>query len=268
MRINGTGSAFLNIRQTDNKLKKTLEQLASGKRINSAKDDPASSALVSGLQNKVRGLNQANRNISYGSGALQAASGALSQQSEQLQRLRELAVQASNGALSDSDRRNLQEEFDQGVQQIDSIARNTSFGNTKLLDGSFSADIQSGTEKGQTSSVAIGSSTANALGINTAGISTQDSAQNALDKIDSALSQINSLQASIGAQENALEFRQNANAVQAENALAAQSEAGDADYAQAAAELQKLSILKEAQISTEKVKQTSQQSLVKKLLGD
>ena len=134
MQISGT-SRYL--QQSNQKMKSLFDQLSSGKKINSAKDDPSTMALMNSLESSTRGLEAANRSIGYAQGALDTAGSALNQQAESLQRARELALQASNGTLSDTDRGNLQKEFTQVVQGIDTTSSQTSFAGKNLLDGSF-----------------------------------------------------------------------------------------------------------------------------------
>jgi flagellin len=265
MRIDG--SVFFQLNDTTKKLNQTFQQLSSGNKINSAKDDPAGLALVNALAAASSGLTAANNNISTASNVLDTASGALDSTSENLQRLREIAVQASNGTLNDSDRANLQNEYDQVLQSIDQTASQTNFNGTNLLDGSFNQTVQTGPNAGQETNINIGSASTSALGVNVTGVSTQSSAQDALASIDSAISQVNSLRANIGASQSALEFTQNANSVQNENLQAAKSQVADTDFAEAQSDLAKLSIKQQAQISTLKAQLNSQKALSDKLFG-
>ncbi len=262
-----SSSFNFNLEQTTKKLNKTLTQLSTLKRINSASDDPAGSALAQSLTSDISGLSAANQGISMSQSALETASGAASAITDSLQRLREIAVQASNGTLNANDRANLQNEFDQVVQGIDQIAKTTSFNGQNLLDGSFSESIQTGSQSGQSTSLNLGSLTASSLGINTSGVATQSAAQDALGQIDSAISQVNNVSSQIGASYNSLDFTQNSNSVTIENLSAARSQTEDADLAELQSDLSKLKVQQAAQIAAQKAKDDGQKSYFKKLLG-
>lgn len=263
----GSSGILRNLLNTQNKLKNNFSRLSSGRR-SSASSDPAGLAIASGLESQVRSLNRANQSIQYTQGALQTADGALSSVSSDLQRLRELAVQASNGSLSDQDRSNLQQEFDQVVSNIDQTASQTSFGDQSLLDGSFSQEVQTGSEAGQTQTVSIDSASSTALGINAEGVSTQEAAQDALSAIDSAIEEVNSSRANIGAQQNALEFRSSTNSVQSENLAAAQSQIQDVDLAAELTELSKNKLQLKAQIAALRAEKETFQSFSNELFGN
>jgi len=269
MRINDSSSSISilsQLRENNKKLSKTFEQLASGKRVNSAKDDPAALALASSLESSLRGIETANQGISYSQGALNTAAGGLSSTLDSLQRARELAVQSANGTLSDSDRNNLQTEYDQVLENIDSVASQTSFGGTSLLDGSFSSDVLTGAD-GQTQNISVESASAASLGVSTSGIATQSAAEDAIESIDSAIASVNSQLASIGASQNALEFSSNANDVAKENLAAAQSNAVDADFGQLASQLSQQKIQQAAQLAVLKAEQETKKSFYKSLLA-
>lgn len=134
-----------------NKLGTAMERLSSGLRINSAKDDAAGLAISSRMTTQITGLNVAQRNANDGISLAQTAEGALSTIGNNLQRIRELAVQSRNATNSDDDRASLQKEVAQLKAEIDRVAENTSFNDTKLLDGSFTSKaFQVGANQGQT----------------------------------------------------------------------------------------------------------------------
>ncbi len=113
-----------------------MERLSSGKRINSAKDDAAGSAIVSRLTSQVKGLNQAVRNANDGISLVQTAEGALSESTNILQRMRELSVQSANGTYTSGNRTTLNAETQQLVKELDRISSSTNFNGLNLLDGS------------------------------------------------------------------------------------------------------------------------------------
>ena len=147
----------------------SLERLSSGLRINSAKDDAAGLAIANRFTSQINGLNQAARNAADGISLAQTAEGALQEVTNNLQRIRELAVQASNATNSAADRAALQSEVDQLVSEIDRVSNTANFNGVKLLDGSFTSQtFQVGATEGETVAVSsIIDSNTNALGENT-----------------------------------------------------------------------------------------------------
>ncbi|EAT12536.1 hypothetical protein HF888_12040 [Bermanella marisrubri] len=153
-----------------------LQRLSSGLRINSAKDDAAGLAISTRFNSQIRGLNVAQRNAGDGISLAQTAEGALGSMNDNLQRIRELAVQSANATNSDVDREALQAEVSQLVSEISRTADETAFNGRKLLDGSFAATFQIGANAGQTLDVSIAELTADKLGASDAvGISSQGS---------------------------------------------------------------------------------------------
>lgn len=127
-------NAQRNLNSSQGSLASSLQRLSSGLRINSAKDDAAGLAISSRMSSQINGLNQATRNANDGISLAQTAEGALSSVGEALQRMRSLAVQSSNATNTATDRQALQKEVDQLVQQINTVATQTSFNGVKLLD--------------------------------------------------------------------------------------------------------------------------------------
>jgi flagellin len=154
-----------NLSHNTKALSRAMERLASGSRINNAGDDAAGLAVSEGLRSQVRGLQQAIRNANDGIGFLATAEGALAESTNIAQRIRELAIEAANGTISDNDRSNLNSETQQLISEFDRIATSTEFNGVFLLDGSFSTtDLQVGTRKGQTIQFTIGNARSSALG--------------------------------------------------------------------------------------------------------
>lgn len=146
-------------------LDRATERLSSGQRVNSAKDDAAGLAIANRMTSQVRGLDQAVRNANDGVSLVQTAEGALQESTNILQRMRELAVQSSNGIYTDSDRVTLNAESKQLKSELDRIASTTSFNGKNLLDGSFgSTNLQVGALSGQTMELKVGSFGTSQLG--------------------------------------------------------------------------------------------------------
>ncbi len=147
-------------------LDQASERLASGKRINTAADDAAGLSISNRMTSQIRGLDQAVRNANDGISLIQTAEGALDESTNILQRMRELAVQSSNGIYSDSDRATLDAEVQQLVSELDRIAETTSFNGQKILDGSQgTVDLQVGSERAETISFEIEAVNSSTLGL-------------------------------------------------------------------------------------------------------
>ena len=159
-------TAQRNLTSSQNMLSSSLERLSSGLRINSAKDDAAGLAISERFTAQIRGLNQGVRNANDGISLAQTAEGALKEVSNNLQRIRELAVQSANSTNSASDRTALQEEVAQLVAEIDRVAANTKFNGTALLDGTFTNKaFQVGADAGETVTISsITSAQTSAIG--------------------------------------------------------------------------------------------------------
>lgn len=157
--------AARNLSKAQSGLEVSMARLSSGLRINSAKDDAAGLGIASRMTSQIRGLDQASRNANDGISAAQTAEGALRQNSDILQRIRELAVQAANDTNSASDRSSLQAEVSQLQSELDATANNTAFNGRKLLDGSFSGAVfQVGANSGQTITLTIGNAQTSNIG--------------------------------------------------------------------------------------------------------
>ena len=159
-------TAQRNLNGSQGSLATSMQRLSSGLRVNSAKDDAAGLAIAERMNAQTRGLNVAGRNANDGISLAQTAEGALGKVGDMLQRMRELAVQSSNATNSSDDRKALQAEVNQLRDEIDRVAKNTSFNGQKLLNGSFSAaTFQVGANSGETITVAaLTNSSADGLG--------------------------------------------------------------------------------------------------------
>jgi flagellin len=157
-------NAQFNLNKVNQEMEKAMEQLSSGKRINSAGDDAAGIAIASRMESQIRGLNQAMRNAADGQSLVDTAEGAMDEISNMLQRMRELALQASNDTNSDNDRESLNLEIDALMDEIDRVVTTTAFNGKNILDGSAELNFQIGSQAGQNMNVAINSMGTNALG--------------------------------------------------------------------------------------------------------
>ena len=161
-----------------------LQRLSSGLRINSAKDDAAGLAISTRFESQIKGLGVAMRNAGDGVSLAQTAEGALGSMTENLQRIRELALQAANGTNSAADREALQAEAALLIEEIGRVSTDANFNGVNLLDGSLTTSFQVGANAGETISVSIGKLTADTLGVsNKSGVSSTSTA-NALSSGD------------------------------------------------------------------------------------
>jgi flagellin-like hook-associated protein FlgL len=166
-------NAYRNLSVTDGQMSKSLEKLSSGFRINRAADDAAGLAISEGLRSQIGGLKVAVRNTQDGISVVQTAEGALTETHSILQRMRDLSVQAANdGGMNTDAKGNIQSELSQLKSELDRIANTTTFNGKKLLDGSFNAAFQVGSNSGETISFAVGSvgKGMNASGLGVSGV--------------------------------------------------------------------------------------------------
>ena len=240
-----------------------MEQLSTGKRINSSGDDAAGMAIGESMTAQVRGLNQAVRNANDGINLLQTAEGAMTEQSNMLQRMRELAVQSNNGTLSTTQQGYLQTEFNALTTQISTIASNTTWNGLSVMAASANTfAFQVGTSSGQTFSVTISGTVAAAGALSIAGlvISTTTSstaASTAITTIDSAIDYINNVRATIGASINRLTYAADNLTNISQNVQASRSAIVDTDYATASTQLSRAQIVQQA--ATAMLAQANQQ---------
>ncbi len=219
------------LRRSTLDLNKTLERLSSGLRINRAADDAAGLAIAEAFRSIVRGSNVAQRNAQDGVSLVQTAEGALSETTNILQRIRELAVQAANGTQSNDNRSAINTEVQQLLEQIDKIATQTEFNGIYILSATQSVILQVGAYSGQVLTIAVSGAKTNDLGVNAINVATQTGAVAAIATIDSAIKSVNTLRATLGAYQNRLEFTINTLAIQEENSAASESAIRDADIA-------------------------------------
>ena len=239
-----------------------MQQLATGSRINAAKDDAAGLSLSQNMTSQVRGLNQAVRNANDGINLLQTADGALVETSNMLQRMRELAVQSSNATNSSSQRTYLNNEFASLQNEITRIATNTTWNNASVFGTTTGTanvmNFQAGINSGQLISVSIASVDAVNLGVMTAAaIATFTGAQASLDLIDVAIDKVNNARSAIGATMNQLSYSADNMTNISTNIAASRSTIQDTDYATASAQLAKNQIISQA--ATAMLAQANQQ---------
>ncbi len=237
---------------------KNMEKLSSGERINRAGDDASGLAVSEKMRSQIRGLNQASKNIQNGVSFIQTTEGYLTETTDILQRVRELAVQAANGIYSDEDRMQIQVEVSQLVAEVDRIASVAQFNGMNMLTGRFAEggetmQFQIGANVDQNARVYIGTITASALNLKGAqggeeqiSISSPDEANMTLATVDAALTKVNKQRADLGAYQNRFELAARGVNIAAENTQAAESRIRDTDMASEMVEFTKNQILTQA----------------------
>jgi len=230
-----------NLTDTQNSLFKALERLSSGRSLNRASDGAALLSISNNLQAEITAFNQAIENASSGVNLANTAEGGLSSTSDNLLRLRELTVQAGNGALDSTALQAIQDEADQIVSEIDATGNNTQFADQHLLDGGTdgtrSFSFQIGSQANQQVDLEVDDFTASGLSLSGIDLTTSEGQENALGAIDQAISDVSSQRAELGAFSNRLEGTINSLGVASENLAAAESRIGDTDYAAELAQL-------------------------------
>ncbi len=252
-------NAQRNLNKSQGAMGLAIQRLSSGLRINSAKDDAAGMAVAEGMTSKIRGLNVAARNANDGISLAQTAEAALGQITDNMQRIRELAVQSANGTLGDTERGYLQTEVDELTAEITRIIDDTEFNGSKLFATSGTVDIQVGANSGEKITITTTSLTGlNAYGSGTGviDISTQSAAEAVLDTasasttgIDADIGTVINTRSEMGAVQNRFEsVIANINAYK-EGLQAARSRITDTDYAAETANLARTQVLQQAGIA-------------------
>jgi len=253
-----------------------MQQLSTGNRVNSAKDDAAGLAIGQNMTSQIRGLNMAVRNLNDGVNMMQTAEGAMVESANMLQRMRELAVQAMNGTYSNLQRAYLDDEFQALGVQINRISSDTKWNDQTLLNGALSTNgvdttgagtrtyiFQAGKDAGQTITVTIGAMNLTTLGVavsslgGTFSISTVAQSTLTLTNIEAALENINGQRAQIGAAMNQMAYGADNLTNISSNATQSRSTIMDTDYALASTQLAKTQIISQA--ATAMLAQANQQ---------
>ena len=245
---------------TNSNIQKDMEKLSSGMRINRAGDDASGLAVSEKMRSQIRGLNQASQNASNAISFIQTTEGYLQSTTDIVQRIRELAVQSSNGIYTDEDRMQIQVEISQLVAEVDRIASQAQFNGMNMLTGRFakatgentvtaSMWFHIGSNMDQRTQVFIGTMTSTSLGLKELGSETimslaaPDDANRAIGTLDEALKKLNKQRADLGAYQNRLEHTVNGINIGAENLQAAESRIRDTDMAAQMVEFTKNQVL-------------------------
>ncbi|MFN3566731.1 MAG: flagellin [Burkholderiaceae bacterium] len=235
-------NAQRNLNASQAAMTSAVQRLSSGLRVNSAKDDAAGLAIAERINARVRGMNVAMRNAADGISLAQTAEGALGAIGNNLQRMRELAVQAANATAS-GDLAALDAEYQQLVAENTRLVAVTSFNGQALLSTAATLTFQVGAGTTANDRIDV---TVSALSITSGDLTTTANAQTAIGNMDTALNTVNSLRATFGATQSRFEAVISGLQVAAENAEASRSRIMDADYAAETAALTRAQILQQA----------------------
>jgi flagellin len=259
-------------RMADAMLRTSMERLSTGKRINAAMDDAAGLAIASKMTSSIRGMNQAVRNSNDGISLTQTAEGSLSEVTNMLQRVRELAVQSASGTYAASDRTNLNAEVTQLKAQITNVLATTEFNGTRIFNSAATGntytaqagaiDIQTGSKSGDTLTVSF---TALADLAATTAVDTVANASTALTNVDTALAAVAGTRASLGAAQSRLESTVNNLTNNVTNLSDARSRIEDADFSAESTALAKAQILSQASTAMLAQANQSQQGVMQLL---
>lgn len=263
------------LRSVSNSQSRSSERLSTGLRINRASDDAAGLAISEKMRSQIRGLDQATTNAQDGISLVQTAEGAMQESQAILQRMRELAVQAGNDTLEDTDRDKIQEEISLLIEELDAISTRTEFNGRTLLDGSLDGRaesegegqglwIQTGANGGQGITIHIPDLSSESLGVTEVNVTVTDVVSDededgnvvgpgqsitseALEAIDAAISLVSSARSVLGAGQNRLDHTINSLEVSSENLSAANSRIQDTDMAKEMMRLTQANVLQQAE---------------------
>jgi len=242
---------------------KSMEKLSSGMKINRAGDDASGLAVSEKMRSQIRGLNQASQNAENGISFIQTTEGYLQETTDIVQRIRELAVQSSNGIYSDEDRMQIQVEVSSLIAEVDRVASAAQFNGMNMLTGRFARPtgenvvtasmwFHIGANMDQRTQVYIGTMSASALGLRNVGdesimtLQTPEEANRAIGTLDEALKKINKQRADLGAYQNRLDMTIKGLDIGAENLQASESRIRDTDMASTMVEFTKDQVLSQA----------------------
>ncbi|MCJ2186847.1 flagellin N-terminal helical domain-containing protein [Novosphingobium beihaiensis] len=257
----------MNASNSASKMQSTvMERLSTGKRINGSKDDAAGLAIATSMTSSIKGMSQGIRNANDGISLAQTADGALSEVTNMMQRVRELAVQSSSGTYQNTDRDAMQSEVSALTSQISDVLSQTKFNGNALFSTTSGTDvtfnIQTGANSGE--QITLTSTAINGANITTTAldVSTNTAAATTIDNVDLALADVNSTRASLGAGQNRLESAINTLTNNVTNLSDARSRIEDADYSSETTAMAKAQILSQASTAMLSQANQSQQNVL------
>jgi flagellin len=231
-----------NLKSSQSSLSTSIQRLSSGLRINSAKDDAAGQAIANRFTSNIKGLTQASRNANDGVSLAQTAEGGLKEINNNLQRVRELTVQAKNGTNSTADIASIQSEVDSRLAEIDRVAGQTDFNGVKVLAAALSTKIQVGAQDSETITITTAAASDSAgLGVTAFNVST-----GTLATLDTAIAKVDTTRGDLGAVQNRFDSVIANLGTTINNLSSSRSAIEDADYATEVSNMTRAQILQQA----------------------
>lgn len=256
--INNTHSAY-NVARSNNNVNSIHGKIASGKKINKASDDAAGLAIAQKILKENKGLDVGASNIRDGISVANVADGAMGTMTDSLQRIKELGIQASNGFYSDSDRKMIQNEVSQLLQDVQRTAVGTKFNEMSLLDGSKADMHIASNADGTGLKLGMENVTLKSLGLNGFDVTKNFD----LSAIDTAINKVSAARGREGALTNALEHSYNSNRTTSENLTASRSRIEDLDIPKAVSDKQKNKLLQDYRMGMMRKKMQDGSSVLK-----
>ena len=235
-----------NLLKSQNSLGSAIERLSSGLRINSAKDDAAGQAIANRFTANIRGLTQASRNANDGISMAQTAESALSSISDNLQRIRELSVQAVNGTNTAADKTSIQNEIKARLDEIDRTAAQTDFNGNKVLATTQTVNIQVGSKDAETIGISLTSASSATLGVSAVDVTSTGTDASRLSTIDTAIATVDTQRSALGALQNRFSSVVTNLGSTVTNLTSSRSRIEDADYATEVSNMTRGQILQQA----------------------
>lgn len=270
MRVDGTNGLNLwrNLLINQNRTQLLLNQLSTATRLTSANVDAAGMAVAQQLRSRVEGYQQALSNIYDGIGMLRTAEGGMGSITSNLQRLRELAVQASNATLTAEDRAAIQGEAQSILEEINRTVNTTQYNNRNLLNGEFqNVELQVGPSPSDQLTVSIPDLSTEALGLNEVNLQSAEESQNVISRIDQAMERVSSSRSIVGSFVNRLERSAENVANALTNVTASLSTIEDMDMARGVLDLVRLNILRESNLAVTAQANNLSRNNILRLLG-
>ena len=232
-------------------MKKTMDRLSSGVRINKASDDAAGLAISEKMRIRLDSLSMAERNTLDGISLTQTLEGGMNETHSLLQRMRELSVQAANGTMSPEDTEAVQEEIEALTAELTRIAETTEFNSKKIMNGDYAQGtnelfFQIGAGKDEAVLLNVADLRSTALGVNGIDVTTQAGAEDAISRFDAAVNAVSLERAKLGAIQNRLEANVSVVSISSENLTASESRIRDADMAREMMDFARLNILSQS----------------------
>ncbi len=259
-----TQNTYLYAKKNDEEQEKASKKVASGKRTEEAGNDAASLAISQKLVSQIGGLDQASKNTQDGVSLIQTAEGGLSQVTDMVQRARELTLQASNGILTNEDKKLINTELSQISEAVSDVAKNTQFNEKPLLNGENNElHIQSGANAGEGTTLDLSSADVTKLNITSGGFDVTGDTSELLKSLDADLEALATGRANLGAQENRLTSTMNNNDSYSVKLSSANSSLSDTDVVKESTKINKSQILRAAQMNMLMQEQTQKENVMR-----